>query len=241
VSALALTDARILVHDHDFSGDTNQVSLNAEADDHDVTTFGSARETRFRSRIIGLKSVEMSVSGFWDETPDAVAWSSLGVADRVTTISPTGEAGDVAYLFRSGVFSYEQLGEVGEPAPFSISAMGTSRDGLIRGRLVAAGDVDAVGPAGVAVQLPAVAAGQYLYAALHVLGTPGTTLTAVLESDDADTFASATTRFTFGPLIAAGGTWGVRVAGGITDTYHRLRVSAVTGTFTIAAAIGIGS
>jgi hypothetical protein len=242
--AIALTDARIFVHGYDFTSDTNAVSLTAEADDHDVTTFGSARATKFRSRVAGLKTAAASVSGFWEAAPDEAAWSGLGVADRVTLISPLGEPGDVAYMVRGGTFTYEAFGEVGEPCPFSLGISSTSVEGMVRGRLLVAPDepLDATGPAGIAdLELAAVASGQFLYAALLVMGTPGTTFTAVVESDDADTFGSATTRFTFGPITAAEGRWGVRIPGPITDTHYRLRVTAVTGEFTVAAAIGIGS
>jgi hypothetical protein len=43
---------------------------------------------------------------------------------------------------------------------------------------------------------------------------------------------------TFGPITTVGGTWGTRVAGAITDTWWRLRVTAITGTFQIACAAG---
>jgi hypothetical protein len=244
VAGFALTDARILVHGFDYTADSNQVSVEVTADDHDVTTFGSARETKFRSRIGGLKTSQATVSGFWEVAPDAAAWANLAVADRVAVISPTGAPGDVAYMLRVGSFSYETFGEVGEPAPFSMSLSSTNVEGMIRGRLLATPDValNATGPAGIADQvLPAVSSGQFLYAALQVVGTPGTTFTAVLESAADNTFAGATTRFTFGPITTAEGRWGVRVPGAITDTHYRLRVTAVTGSFTVAAAIGIGT
>lgn len=244
MTAIALTDARILVHGRDFTADTNQVSLTAEADDHDVTTFGSARVTKFRSRIAGLKSAAANISGFWDAAPDLAAWEGLAVADRVALISPTGTPGDVAYMVRAGMFSYEMFGEVGEPAPFSLSLSSTNTEGMVRGRLLAAPDttLNATGVAGVADQvLPAVVSGQYLHGAFQVVGAPGTTITAMVESAAAGDFTGATTRFTFGPLTAAEGLWAVRVAGPITDTHYRLRVTAITGTFTVAAAIGIGT
>lgn len=244
MTAIALTDARILVHGHDFTADANQVALTVEADDHDVTTFGSARQTKFRSRVAGLKTSAAQISGFWEAAPDDAAWSGLAVADRVTVISPTGEPGDVAYMFRGGTFSYEAFGEVGEPAPFTLGISSTNTEGTIRGRILAWPDapVDTVGPVGDPLELTAGALeDQFLYGAFHVVGEPGTTITAVVESAPDDTFAAPTTHFTFGPITAAEGRWGVRVPGPITDTFYRLRVTAVTGEFTVAAAIGIGS
>lgn len=245
MGAIALTDARILVHGYDFTSDSNQVSLTAEADDHDVTTFGSARATKFRSRIAGLKTAAASISGFWGVTPDTAAWAGLAMADRVTVISPTGNPGDVAYMVRGGTFSYETFGEVGEPAPFSLGVSSTNTEGMIRGRALVWPDtaLSATGVAGIAdlTTIPAVASNRFLYGAFQVVGTPGTTITAVVESAAAGTFAGATTRFTFGPITTAEGRWAVRVPGPITDTHYRLRVTAVTGSFTVAAAIGIGT
>ncbi|MEV0151535.1 MULTISPECIES: hypothetical protein [unclassified Nonomuraea] len=244
MTAIALTDARILFHGYDFTGDANQVSLTVEADDHDATTFGSARATKFRSRVAGLKTAAAQVSGFWGAAPDLAAWTNLAVADRVAVISPTGNPGDVAYMLRAGVFSYEQMGEVGEPAPFTLGLSCTNTEGAIRGRILATPDVvlNATGVAGIAdLVLPAVAAGQFLYGSFQVVGTPGTTITAVVESAAGGSFAGATTRITFGPVTTTEGRWAVRVPGPITDTHYRLRVTAVTGSFTVAAAIGIGS
>jgi hypothetical protein len=91
---------------------------------------------------------------------------------------------------------------------------------------------------GTGYQLGAVAATQYLYGALHIF-TAGTTITVVLESDDNAGFSSATTRATLGPLTTTGGTWATRVAGAITDDYYRFRVTAITGTFSVAGSAGI--
>jgi hypothetical protein len=84
-----------------------------------------------------------------------------------------------------------------------------------------------------------VGATQFLYGALHLFGSAATTITVVLESDDNVNFTSATTRITFGPLTAVGGTWGARVSGAIADDYYRFRVTAITGTWSAAAVFGI--
>lgn len=240
MTAFALVDATVYVHGYDFTGDSNQISLTAEADDLDTTTFGSQG---WRARIAGLKNTELNLSGFWGSSPDAEAFGDLGVMDRVHTVSPDRVEGNPAYLFRAGKFTYSQFGEVGEAAPFDLGSMGSDNQGLIRGALLKAkGSVNATGATGIAdLVLPAVGAAEYLYGAFHVIGTPGTTITAVIESDDNAGFSSATTRITFGPITTAGGTWATRVAGAITDTHYRLRVTAITGTFTVAAAVGIGT
>lgn len=243
MSSLALVDATTYIHGYDLTTDLNQISLNMAVEDQENTTFGGGG---YRSRVGGLKNVDADLSGYWQSaTLDAVdpqMISALGVADRVVTMSPTGVATATAYLFQAGQFSYEMFGSIGEVTPFSVSMMGSNGVGLVRGQIAKAkGSVAATGATGSGVNLGAVGASQYLYATLHVFGTPGTTITAVVESDDNAGFTSATTRITFGPITAAGGTWGVRVAGALAETHYRFRITAITGTFTIAGAIGIGS
>jgi hypothetical protein len=53
-------------------------------------------------------------------------------------------------------------------------------------------------------------------------------------------FGSPTLRGTIGPLTARGGTFMARVPGPITDGFYRFNISAVTGAFIAAGAIGIG-
>ncbi|HEX6968962.1 MAG TPA: hypothetical protein VF174_09170 [Micromonosporaceae bacterium] len=241
MGTLVLDDATIWVAGYDVTGDANQISLSASVTELDVTTFGSG----FRKRIGGLRDVQAQVAGYWHSAasgaPDPEIFPALGTADQVMTVAPSSTEGSVAYMCQVGKFSGQMFGQVGEAVPFSLDAMGTSREGLVRGQVLKAkGAVSSTGATGTAVQLGAVSSGQYLYATLHVFSA-GTTITVVLESDADNTFASATTRATFGPLTTTGGTWAARVAGPVTDTWYRLRVTAVTGTFTVAGAAGIGS
>jgi hypothetical protein len=240
MSTFALTDAVIWAGGYDLSGDSNSVTINSEVEDLEVTTFGSS----FRSRIGGLRSVSMDVSGFWQAgtgTVDPELFSALGVRNRVVTVAPEDAEGATAYMFRAGIFSYEMFGAVGEATPFSISAQGTDGQGLIRGKIAKGkATVSSTGPTGTPVNLGAVGAGQFLYATFHVFSA-GTTITVDVESDVDGSFGGPTTVATLGPVTSAGGTWAVRVPGPITDTHFRFNVDAVTGSFVIAGAIGIGS
>lgn len=241
MGTLVLDDATIWVAGHDFTADANQVNLSASAVELDVTTFGSG----WRQRIGGLRDVEAQVAGYWysasSGAPDPEIFPALGTANQVMTVAPSSAEGSVAYMCQVGKFSGQMFGQVGEAVPFSMSAMGTNREGLVRGQVLKAkGAVSTAGVTGSAVELGAVGAGQYLYATLHVFSA-GTTITVALESDVDDTFSTATTQATFGPLTTTGGTWATRVAGPVADTWYRLRVSAVTGAFSIAGAAGIGS
>jgi hypothetical protein len=242
VAPVALTNAFAYVAGHDFTGDTNEVRLNCEAAALDKTTF---RSQGWTEHALGLKSSTFAVNGFWQsasaDSVDSEAFPDLGVANRVVTFADVETAGLPAYMAQVGKFSYSTFGQLGELAPFELGCSGTDGVGIVRGYLAkAAGTVSATGALGSSLNLGLIGAGQYLYATFHVLGTPGTTITAVVESDEDDTWSSATTRITFGPITTAGGTWGTRVAGAIaSDDWFRVRVTAITGTFTVAAAIGI--
>lgn len=242
MGSFALVDATTWVAGYDFTTNLNQMSISAEAEQLDSTTFGGGG---WRSRAGGLKSVQAQLAGFWESAasaaPDPQAFPDLGVADRVVTMAPTAAEGSVAYFAQLGKFGYQMFGQVSELTPFSLSMTGTNGAGLVRGQVAKAkGTVSAIGATGSVVQLGTVAAGQYLYAALHTFSA-GTTLTLQVQSAATVGFASPTVRGTFTAATTVGGLWLARVAGPITDAYYRLNVSAVTGTFQIAGAIGVGS
>lgn len=234
---LALVDATTWIAGRDFTTDLNQIALNVSGDELDNTTFGGGG---FRSRIGGLQTVGFDVNGFWQAAaPDSVLFADLVTADQVYTVAPDDAETTAAYLFQAGRFGYQALGSIGEVTPFQANAMGTNGVGVVRGQIAKAkGNVSATGATGSGVNLGAVSATQFLYATLHAF-TAGTTITVQVQSDSDNTFATPTLRQTIGPITTTGGTWMTRVAGSITDTWFRFNVSAVTGTFSIAGAIGI--
>lgn len=241
MAPVALTNAFIYIDSHDFTGDSNELSLNCEGNANDRTNF---RSGGWREYNMGVKTSALQVAGFWQSGSDTVddwSWTNLGLAGRVTTLADVETEGLPAYMLQAMDHSYQPVqGSHGDNAGFTLQGGCSDGIGVIRGQLAKEwGTVSATGATGTALNLGAVGASQFLYATFHVFGTPGTTITGVVESDDADTFGSATTRITFGPYTTAGGRWGTRVAGSITDTWYRLRITAITGTFTIACAIGI--
>lgn len=233
---------------YDLTGDGNKTALDTEHDALVNTTYGTAAQPRVgQSRIAGLETARTQVDGyvqFGTGLVDEQLITGLGSTLQPISQSPDGAESSVAYFWQTKKFNYQVFGAIGEVNPFQLTAEGvrgngTLSVGAVRGRVLKTkANVSATGATGTAFELGAVSAGQYLYGAFHVFSA-GTTITAVLESDEDNTFASATTRATFGPITAVGGTWATRVAGPITDTWYRLRVSAVTGTFSIAAVAGI--
>jgi hypothetical protein len=227
---------------YDFSADINKALLEIEAEAKDATTFGSGGWTEL---LAGLRKTDFSMEGLWEagtNTVDPEAFSQFGGTEQVHMLAPAGSEASVAYGWRAARFKYSVGGEVGEIAPFSLTSQGSGAQGAVRGQLAKAkGTVSATGQAGSVLTLGAVGAAQFVYAGLHVFGTPGTTITVQVQSAPLVNFASPTTRGTIGPVTAAGGTWMTRAAGAITDQFWRLNVSAITGTFTVAGWIAVGS
>ncbi len=239
MTATALVDAFIYGDSHDFTVDTNTVRLEGTAADLDSTTFASAG---WSERAGGLKNGTLNVAGFWKagaNEVDPVLFAGVGVSSKVWTVGPTETAGEPAYILNAEASHYEMFGPVGELIPFSIDAgQSGNAAGVVRGQLAKArGNVSATGVLGSVVNLGAAGATQYLYCSVHIFSA-GTTITLQLQTDTVG-FPSPTTVATIGPLTTAGGTFVTRVAGPITDTYYRLNVSAITGTFDIAAAIAV--
>lgn len=231
-----LTDVTTFIHDVDITTVTNKATLTATVDGQESTTFGSGG---YRSRTPGLRNVEFGLEGFLDSVPDSAAYSHLGVADHAVTVSPTSAPGSTAYMFQGGRFEYEAFGAVGEMAPFTLGMEGTNVAGLVRGQVAKPrANVSATGATGATVQLGPGGTGKFLYSTFHVFA-PGSSLTVVIESDNTSGFASPTTVATIGPLTAAGAAMSRVDASGITDDWFRYRVSAITGTFNVAGAIGV--
>jgi len=232
----------------DMSGQLNSTVLALSYDALDATVFQPATVTNpSRVRVAGLEDTQLDEAGFWEAGAgllDPTAFTALAGASQVVSVSHDGAESSPAYMFRARQFNYELFGQLGELLPFRLTAQaargtGLASVGAVRGRILKTkADVSGTGATGTAFQLGATSAAQYLYGALHVFSA-GTTITGVIESDSDNTFASATTRITFSGITAVGGTWGTRVAGAITDDWYRLRITACTGTFSIACTAGI--
>ncbi|UJW32390.1 hypothetical protein L3Q67_00970 [Saccharothrix sp. AJ9571] len=242
----ALLNVFCYVGGHDFTGSSNQATLNSEVTALDSTTFRNGGWTSVKG---GAKSATFELAGFWqapeDEDSTAVdpeLFAALGAAPSVHTFGLDEVAGSVAYLWKAGRFSYQVGGTYNEMAPFTVSAQGADAHGVIRGQLAKPWDEEptsAAGPLGGALQLGAGAAGKKLYATVHGFEV-GTTVTVAVESDTTAGFASPTTVATFPALTARGALWLPPVdASGFTDTYYRLTVTAITGDAQLAGAIAL--
>lgn len=236
--AYALTDALILFGSYNLSGDLNKVGVDLSAGEETDTTFGDTFHSRPGDQ---LADVTMMAEGFWQsaasDAPDPVAVNALGAAGTVVTVADVSTTGATAYLLGVHEGTYTQSDEIGAVRPFTLACSGSSGRGPVRGRLLlpvtsVTGDANGTG-----YQLGAVASDQFAYISIHVLSA-GTTADVIVESDDNANFTSATTRST--TTVTTAGTPTVSpVAGAVTDDYWRVRTANVTGTFSIAVAVGI--
>ncbi len=237
---LVLSNAAVLVGAYDHSGDVNAVAAAYGADVVDFTTMGNAS----RRKLPGLKDFSATVEGFVDladEDIDEQFFNQIGQANVPITISPEqGGAEGERCFFGNAVFaSYAPGAAIGEALRFSVSAEGD--DDLVRGEIIANRTETATG-SGPGVNLGAVAAGQRVFAAAHVLAASGTGPQLDLEivSDDANTFLSETSRITFSQFTGIGSAL-LTATGPITDDWWRVNFTiAGTGpSFTFAVALGI--
>lgn len=227
----------------DLSGHIHKWQMNGTAELKKRTTFRNNNANVYK---VGLKKTDLSANGYTDlavgSADDLLHAAYAGRLSRVATFGNDEAEGQPCCMadILTTSFTPGGGGQVGEMSEFALAAVGTDVAGGVRGYLLKEqAAVSATGALGTAVQIGAVSATQYVYATLHLLGTAGTSITVLVESDDNSGFTTATTRGTFGPLTASGGNWLTPVAGAISDDWWRLRVSAITGTWTVAGAVGI--
>lgn len=236
MATFALTDAEIHAGGYDLTCDVNQVNFDVSVEALDNTTFCTDGA---RTRQGGLRDVNASVTGFRDSAGllDAEVFGNLLGNQRVFTVAVDDTVGSVAYFSNLRHFTYAQPSQVGSLAGFTLTGSGSDGIGAVRGQLLFPKGAVTGSANGTGVELGAVGADERLYTAVHVFSA-GTTASVIVESDDNSDFTSATTRSTT-VVTAVGGTFVTPVAGAITDTHWRVRFASVTGSFSIAVAVGI--
>lgn len=244
-----LTDCAAYVDDYDFTSDVNTCTLAMDAEAKEKTTFGSGGWKEF---IAGLRNVDMNHKGYWQsatsQAVDPEGFPDIGTVDRVHTFAPFEETPadpmlftdqQAAFFFKGTKFTYNITGQIGEITSFELGSKSSAGTGVVKGSLIKPkGTVSGTGKVGVTWDsVFGIPSGTSLYVVFHIF-VAGTTITVQVQTDDNTGFSSPTTVSTLGPLTTVGATWMTPVAGPITDRYVRLNVSAITGTFTVAAAIG---
>ena len=233
----AVLNQQIVLADFDASCRITDYTGTVDVDAKETTTVCSTGWSEF---IAGIKRWQVDVNGFVDFDAANVD-AKLGVSGALggsiipVTVCPTangGADGEIAFTGRGLETQYQILsGAPGEIAPFSLTAMGLSQP-LVRGTVLSAsGTARTVSGSGTGRLLGAVAAGQSMFLALHVVAISGApTFSVVLESDDNSGFTSPTTQLTSASYSAATGSEWQSVAGAITDTYWRVKWTVTGGT-----------
>ncbi len=250
MAAFPLLDVATYCGGFDFTTDTNSAMLTMEAEAKDATAMRSGGWTKL---VGGLKKTGYELKGFWQsaasQAVDPQSFPDLGGPVRAVTVAPAEAepaspasvlAPERVYMFEGLKTRYMLFGAIGDVAPFELSVQGASGLGVVQGiMLKKAGTVAGTGQLGSTFDSLGfgVQAGQFLYGTFHVF-VPGTTITVQVQSDDNTGFSSATTIATIGPITVSSGTWLPPIPGPITDRYFRYFVSAITGTHTVAAALG---
>jgi len=238
VGSFVMTGADLFAGAVDLGQFSNKLTVSVKADELDVTPFNSTAH----ARIGGLKDFTINHEGFAQSDysiMDATLFADLA-NQRVCTACPFGTDGDTAYFGNAVRLEYDPTDStVGGAAAFSGTISGSDGFGLIRGQLLLPKQtVTAVGVTGTGQNMGLVGATQKLYTAIHCFSA-GTTATVIVESDDNSGFTSAITRSST-VVTAAGGTFVVPVSGAIaSDIWWRVRVASVTGSFSLAVAVGI--
>lgn len=238
-----LTTTGIWMDGYDLSGQSRGVSLSRGVDLKDATTFGSTTRTAFPA----LKRSNLNVQGLWsagsstvDGAPDKALYSNIQTEGSIFSVAPVATEGTPAYTFQATQSSYEFGGQIGEIMPFSLAAECSTTPGLVRGQLIFKKTALSSSGNGTKFQVGAVAAGQKMYAGLHVLAAGTGTFDGILQSDADASAGSESTRITFTQATAVSSQWG-SVAGAITDTWWRLNYTIAGGapSFSVVLVIGV--
>lgn len=244
MGSFVLTNVRLFTGGADLTSVSNKVEITAKVDEKETTNYGSEG---FKELVGGLASSEFAGEGQWEAGDpgkiDDAAWAQLGTLGGWSAGPVGASVGALAYFSKALRCDYKLGDAVGEVAPWTSGGKGTWP--LVRGQFAhPPGTARTATGTGTGLNLGAVTAGKRLYAALHVLSVAGTstpTITARVESDADNTFASATTRLTFAAATAAGGEILRTDGSAITDTWWRLAWT-ITGTspsFLFASTLGI--
>jgi hypothetical protein len=194
-----LKDCKLLVGGYDISGNTNSMTVTVSADVLDKTAFGSS----FRKRKHGLKSFEMTGSGFWDSSTDPASkvggfddrlFADVGGTSQALTAAVASSDGSPALLTNGVGASYGPGGAIGELMGFDFAAQGNGA--AIWGKLARSSTMKGSSGQGNAVYIgtASTSVGKRFYALCHVVkGTTAGTVDVQIQGDASSDFPSPST------------------------------------------------
>lgn len=241
MAVYSLTNVGVYIDALAVSGFANELSLEASADELDVTTFTSGG---WRQKRAGLATYMANVKGFQDYAltgvDPAFPVSGLGGSSTIT-VAPTGGAavGDPAFFGAGVLTSYTPLtGTVAELAKFDFGWSGTSQ--VVRGQMLHPVAARTATGNGTATGFTAPTAAQSLYASFHVQSVTGTgSIVFTVQTDDNSGMTTPTTRLTSSTFTAIGaGT--ASLAGALAGETHIRVVYTITGFTSVTFAVAAG-
>jgi hypothetical protein len=242
---LVIKNGTVLVGALDLSANVNQATVDASADELDVTNLASAGNYECMG---GLAKVDLQAQGFFEGAgaaynPQAELVKQLGAINPATlTITNPCAAGDFAYLVSSLETHYDFGGQIGQLARLNLQLNGSGQcfPGKVLETVVRTTTGVSAG-----LNLGAAIAGQRVAITVHDIAQSGTTptLDLIIQSDTTNGFGAPTTRFTVPQFNTATGisSYYATLAGPITDTWWRVSatVAGTTPSFTYRVAIAI--
>lgn len=200
-----LTNSRLYYKGHDLSGMTNNITLNYSADLLDRTCFDSVS----RKRLAGLKSMELSMAGFWDSShknvassevgPDRLMYNAIGGTSDVMSVVPRGTGFGFGAHFTKGIAGeYSPAGSIGELMGYTFNAYGEGEP-VVHGKLMHAGPLTTESLKSTGIDFANGATGTKIYAGVHVLGVAtGVKMSIEFGMDTDVAFPGASTMLTIG-------------------------------------------
>lgn len=243
MAELVLKNTKVYFKGYDMSGQMNNVSLTINSEMLDKTVFG----TSFRKRKHGLKSLELTGSGFWDAStgnhmPDDVLQPEVGSStEEIMTINPEGTPNSLAVITKGIIASYSPGGSVGELMGFDFA--GQSYGVAAKGKMVRNTTITGNAESTI-INLSRSSNTRRLYAAMHVINDTSDSAhyqsVSIQVADSSDFASNVSSHLQFGTTInnddAGTAQWASTVAS--TDQYYRVRWVG-NSSAKIAVAIGI--
>lgn len=246
MAKFVLKNVRPFVGGADLTTRSNRFEINMEAESKDTTAFVPSGDV-WHEELSGIKSSSITGAGQWEagdlSMVDDSMFGLLGAVGPLTLCPATAVDGALAYMTAYSRSSYTLGGSVGDVIPWSGNWNGTW--GVGRGSVIHAPAARTASGTGAILQLPAIAAGQFLVGTIHVMSITGTatpSITGSIKSAATVGFASPTTRITFNPQATIGGQV-FRIAGPITDTYYRFdfTIAGTAPSLLVMSAAGVSA
>lgn len=240
--AVHIIHSRLAVGGRDYTSRIRSVDLSLTNDIQDATVMNSNTKIGASS----LNDLTLAVEGFNEFGTgliDEDLYSKFGgVQTQYLVSAEGGDFGEIGYFFDGVLNTLTPIsGNVGVITPIKLNVRPGSD--IVRGTILEDGFTtrSATGN-GSNLNLGTAAATKTLWAQLQVLSGSAGTLDVIIQSDDAGTFLSPTTRLTFAQVLAAGAPSSQLVSAvgpGGSDNFWRASWTIPSGNWTFIVTFGI--